>query len=704
MVRANSFTARKRSFMKRVLLSAAAALALTAAAGAFAVAYAADTAPPPAYVDITKAERMGPWGFDTAGMDRSVKPGADFVRFSTGKYLENLVIPADRTSWGSFNALAELSNHRTKAIIERAAASTTPTGEAQQIGGLYNSFMDEARLEALDAKPLATDIARIKAAKSRDAIAELMGATQGGFGGSFFGSYVWQDAKAPTQYAAYVSQGGLGLPDRDYYLDAKFADKKTAYRAYIAKLLTMSGWANAEKAADAIVALETEIAQASWTKVEQRDADKTYNPKTLTDLETLAPGFPWKAWAKGASLDKADKLVVGEPTAFTKIAAIYAKTPVETLQAWQAFHTANQAAPYLSKRFVDAAFDFNGKTLTGQPQQRERWKRGTGLVGSSLGEAVGKLYVEAYFPAESKAKMEKLVSDLLVAMKGRIDKLDWMSAETKTKAQAKLATFTVKIAYPDKWRDYSALAVKGDDLYGNLERINAFNWTYQTNKLGKPVDRAEWGMSPQTVNAYYNPTLNEIVFPAAILQPPFFDPDADPAVNYGGIGAVIGHEISHGFDDEGRKYDADGSLRDWWRPEDAEKFKAQTKRLGAQYSAFEPLPGVKVNGDLTMGENIGDLGGILIALDAYHLSLGGKPAPVIDGLTGDQRFFLGFAQIWRAKYRDDAVKQQVVSDPHSPAYFRSYGTVQNVDAWYDAWGVKEGDAMYVKPADRVRIW
>ena len=692
--------------MKRVLLSAAAALALTAAAGAFAVAHAADTAPPPAASTdgVTTAARMGPWGFDTVGMDRSVKPGADFVRFSTGKYLDALVIPADRTSWGSFNALAELSNNRTKAIIERAAVSASPTGEARQIGGLYKSFMDEAGLEALDAKPLAADLARIRAATSRDALAELMGATQGGFGGSIFGAYIWQDAKAPTQYAAYVSQAGLGLPDRDYYLDAKFADKKTAYRAYVAKLLTMAGWADAEKAADAIVAFETAIAEASWTKVEQRDADKTYNPKTLAELETLAPGFPWKAWTKGAKLDKAEKLIVGEPTAFTKIAAIYAKTPVPTLQAWQAFHTANQAAPYLSKRFVDAAFDFNGKTLTGQPQQRERWKRGTGLVGNSLGEAVGKLYVEAYFPAESKAKMEKLVSDLLVAMKGRIDRLDWMSPETKAKAQAKLATFTVKIAYPDKWRDYSALTVTGDDLYGNVERVNAFNWDYETAKLGKPVDRAEWGMFPQTVNAYYNPTLNEIVFPAAILQPPFFDPDADPAVNYGGIGAVIGHEISHGFDDEGRKYDADGSLRDWWRPEDAAKFEAQTKRLSAMYSAYEPLPGVKVNGDLTMGENIGDLGGILVALDAYHLSLGGKPAPVIDGLTGDQRFFLGFAQVWRSKYRDDAIKQQVVSDPHSPAYFRTYGTVRNVDAWYNAWGVKEGDAMYVKPADRVRIW
>ncbi len=695
--------------MKRILFSAVAALALTAAAGAFAFAQAADApaavAPAAPAAGSTVAERMGPWGFDVAGMDRSTKAGDNFVRFSTGKYLDGLTIPADRTSWGSFVALAELSNSRTQAIIDTAAKTPNATGEAQQIGGLYNSFMDEARLEALDAKPLAADFARIKAAKTREAQAELMGRTQGSFGSSVFGAYIWQDAKDPTQYAVYVSQAGLGLPDRDYYLDAKkFGDKKTAYRAYIAKTLTMAGWANPEKSADAIVALETRIAEASWTKVEQRDADKTYNPKTLAELEALAPGFPWKAWLKGAALEKAGRVIVGEPTAFTKIAAIYAETPVETLQAWQAFHTANQAAPYLSKRFVDAAFDFNGKTMSGQPEQRARWKRGTGLVGNSLGEAVGKLYVAAYFPPESKAAMEKLVDNLLVAMKGRIDKLDWMSPETKARAQKKLSTFSVKIGYPNKWRDYSALTIKADDLYGNVERTNAFNWAFETSKLGKPVDRDEWGMFPQTVNAYYNPTLNEIVFPAAILQPPFFDPEADPAVNYGGIGAVIGHEISHGFDDEGRKYDADGSLRDWWHPEDAAKFEGQTKRLGAMYSAYEPLPGFHVNGDLTMGENIGDLGGILIALDAYHLSLGGKPAPVVDGFTGDQRFFLGFAQIWRGKMRDEQVKAQVASDPHSPAYFRGYGTVRNVDAWYEAFGVKEGDAMYVKPEDRVRIW
>ena len=689
--------------MKRVLLSATAALAISCAFGTTAAFARAEPAPI-TEAQIAKAARMGPWGFDVSGMDRSIRPGNDFVGFASGTYLKGLDIPADRTNWNSFAVLRELSDARIKAVIDRAAATTNATGEAQQIGGLYNSFMDEARAEALDAKPLAGDLAAIRKAKTLPAIAALMGSTNGGFGGSVFGAYVGQDAKDPTVHVTYMTQAGLGLPNRDYYLDAKFAEKKVAYQAYVAQLLTMAGWANPQKAAADVVALETAIAQAHWPIADQRDADKTYNAKTIAELEALAPGFPWQAWLKGASLTKADRVIVGEPTAFTKIAAIYAATPIATLQAWQAFHTVDQAAPYLSKRFVDANFEFRAKTLSGQPAQRVRWKRGVSLVSGSLGEAAGKLYVDAYFPAESKAKMEQLVANLRVAMKARIEKLDWMSPETKARAQAKLAAFNVKIGYPDKWRDYSALKIKSDDLYGNVERSSAYEWAYNVAKLGKPVDRSEWGMTPQTVNAYYDPTMNEIVFPAAILQPPFFDPEADAAINYAGIGAVIGHEISHGFDDEGRKFDGDGSLRDWWQPADAAKFEVQTARLGAQYSAFEPVPGSRVNGDLTMGENIGDLGGILIALDAYHLSLGGQPAPVIDGLTGDQRFFLGFSQIWRSKYRDDAIRQQVVSDPHSPAQFRVIGTLRNVDAWYDAWGVQPGDKWYVKPEDRVRIW
>ncbi|MDH4383959.1 MAG: M13-type metalloendopeptidase [Caulobacter sp.] len=690
--------------MKRILLSAV-AVATLACAG-LPAANAADAAPAPAatMAELAKAPRMGPWGFDPSGQDLSTRPGDDFYRYVSGVYTDKLVIPSDRVNWGSFVQLRELSDARSRAVIETAAATKNPTGEAAQIGGLYNSFMDEARLERLGAKPLSADMARIKAAKTHKDMARLMGQTQGRFGGALFGMGIGQDAKDPNAYALYVGQAGLGLPDRDYYLTNQFKTQKAAYRAYVAQMLTLAGWANANARADQILAMEDRIAAASWSKVQQRDPDANFNPMTVAELAKLAPGFPWAAYLEGAGLKSVNRIVVGEKGAFAPIAAIYAETPIETLQAWQAFQVADQAAPYLSKAFVDAGFAFRNKTLSGQPEQRARWKRGVSLVGGRLGEAVGKLYVEAYFPAESKAKMEALVGNLKVAMRARIEKLTWMSPETKARGLKKMDSFTVKIGYPDKWRDYSSLTIKSDDLYGNLERAGAFEWNFQVSRLNGPVDRAEWGMFPQTVNAYYNPVMNEIVFPAAILQPPFFDPEADPAVNYGGIGAVIGHEISHGFDDQGRKFAADGSLTDWWQPEDAAKFEAQTKTLSALYSSFEPLPGARVNGDLTMGENIGDLGGILVALDAYRASLGGKPAPVVDGLTGDQRFFLGFGQIWRGKIRDEALRQQLVTDPHSPAYYRVIGTVRNVDAWYEAFDVKPGDEMYVKPEDRVRIW
>jgi putative endopeptidase len=406
----------------------------------------------------------------------------------------------------------------------------------------------------------------------------------------------------------------------------------------------------------------------------------------------------------GAGLSQAARVVAQENTAFPKLAAIYAKTPIETLKAWQAFNLADQAAPYLSQPFVDARFDFRGKALNGQPAQRPRWKRGVQLVDGQIGEALGKVYVAAYFPPESKAKMLALVGDIRTAMKGRIERLDWMSPPTKTKALEKLAAFTVKIGYPDKWRDYSGLAIRDDDLYGNVNRATTFDWDFRVGRLGGPVDRAEWGMTPPTINAYYNPTGNEIVFPAAILAPPFFDPDGDMAVNYGAIGGVIGHETTHAFDDQGRHYDGSGRLTDWWTPEDAAKFQAETVKLGKQYGAFEALPGARINGDLTMGENIADLGGLLLALDAYHASLHGQPAPIVDGLTGDQRVFLGWAQVWRGKTRDDALRQRLVSDPHSPERARVDVPMRNVDAFYAAFGLKPGDAMYVAPADRVRIW
>ena len=689
--------------MKRHLL-AAAAVATLSIAGLGTAVIAADAPAAAAAADLAKAPRMGTWGFDLAGQDRSVKPGDDFFRYANGTYFDQMVIPADRSSWGASGKLRELSDARSRAIIETAARTPNAKGEARQIGGLYNSFMDEARLEALGARPLAADFAAVKGARTHDALAVLMGGGNGKFGNTVFGVGIGPEAADPTKYAVYVGQAGLGLPDRDYYLTEQFAAKKTAYRNYVARILTLAGWANPEANADAIVAFETKIAEASWSKVQQRDPVASVNPMTVAELGKLAPEFNWKGYFTAAGLGAEQNIIVGEKSAFPKIAALYKATPIETLQAWEAFHIADQASPYLSKAFADANFEFRARTLSGQPEQRARWKRGVGLTGGTLGEAIGKLYVEAYFPAESKAQMEELVGNLLVAMKARINNLTWMSPETKAKALAKANSFTVKVGYPDEWRDYSKLTIKADDLYGNIERAGAFNWDYQVARLHKPVDKKEWGMFPQTVNAYYNPQLNEIVFPAAILQPPFFDPEADPAVNYGAIGAVIGHEISHGFDDQGRKYDADGSLNDWWQADDSAQFDARKGRLGAMYGAFEPLEGFKLNGDLTMGENIGDLGGLLIALDAYHLSLGGKPAPIIDGFTGDQRFFLGFAQIWRAKARDEAMKQQVTTGPHSPPYFRAYGTVRNIDAWYDAFDVKEGDAMYVKPSDRARIW
>lgn len=682
--------------MKTLWLGAVSAAALFCVA---APALAADNLP-----DISKAPRMGPWGFDMAGRDTAVPASKDFYEYANGTYVKNLTIPEDRSNYGAFNALQELSQQRLRTLSEKAAANQQATGEEAQIGAFYRSFMDEARVDALGAKPMAADLAKIRAIKTKDQLAALMGDSLRQFGGSFFGAYVHDDAKNPSIYAAYLFQGGLGLPDRDYYLEARFQPQKDAYQAYIAKMLELSGWEKPAEHAAAIVALETEIAKVSWTRAERRDDDKTYNPFEIAKLQAYAPGFPWKAFLKGAGLSKADRVIVAENTAFPKIAEIYAKTPLDTLKAWSAFNLADQAAPYLSKTFDQAQFDFRSKTLSGTPLQQPRWKRAVSAVDGNLGEALGKLYVDTYFPPESKAKMDALVGDIRVAMKGRIEKLDWMGPETKAKALEKLSKFGVKIGYPEKWRDYSKLNVKDGDLYGNVERGAAFEWDYRAARLGGPVDKAEWGMTPPTINAYYQPTKNEIVFPAAILQPPFFDPEGDPAINYGGIGGVIGHEITHGFDDQGRKSDGDGKLVEWWTAEDAAKFNAQAKKFGEQYAAVEVLPGARINGDLTMGENIADLGGLLLALDAYHLSLKGQPAPVIDGLTGDQRVFLGWAQVWRAKYRDDRMRQQLVSDPHSPPKYRVDVPVKNIDAFYEAFGVKQGDGMYLAPGDRVRIW
>jgi len=689
--------------MKTAWLAASAVAALLACAPA---AYAADSATAPAAParDLSKAPRMGAWGFDMAGRDTATTPGKSFFEYANGTYLQKLAIPADRSSYGAFNVLDELSKDRMRAVVDKAAASKAASGPEAKVGALYRSFMDEQKVEALGAKPLQADLAKVRAAKTRADVARLMGATAGGFGQSFFNPQVFDDAKDPLKYAVYLSQGGLTLPDRDYYLDAKFEPQRKAYEAYVAKMLGLAGWATPEAHAKAIVAMETEVAKVSWTRAERRDDDKTYNPVETAQLAAFAPGFDWSAFLAGANLTAAKRVIVAENTAFPKIAAIYGAADVDTLKAWLAFTTVDQAAGYLSKDFDEAKFDFRSKTLSGVQAQTPRWKRGVNLVDGNLGEALGKLYVDTYFPPENKARMEALVGDIQTALKARIQKLDWMGAETKQKALEKLGKFTVKIGYPDKWRDYSALKIVDGDLYGNVERSAAFDWNFRVARLNKPVDRTEWEMTPATINAYCSPTKNEIVFPAAILQPPFFDPEGDPAINYGGIGGVIGHEITHGFDDQGRKSDGDGRLTDWWTKDDASKFEVQAERLGKQYSATEILPGANINGELTMGENIADLGGLLLALDAYHLSLKGKPAPVIEGLTGDQRVFLGWAQVWRAKYRDDLMKQLLVSDPHSPPLARVDLPVRNIDAFYEAFGVKPGDPMYVPPEQRVRIW
>jgi putative endopeptidase len=651
-----------------------------------------------------ESPRYGTWGFDVAGMDRSVKPGDDFYKFANGTWDTTTAIPSDRTRYGNFDKLAELSEARTKAIILEAADSKSTDPDTVKIGAAYRAFMDEALAETLDAKPIAPELAGIRKVKTKDEFTALMGQSATTGYATILSLGISADAKSPNSYAVYAGAGGLSLPDRDYYLKPEFAEKKAKYEAYVAQLLTMVGWDKPEESAKAVVAFETQLAEASWTRAERRDRDKTYNPATWAELQALTPGYDWNRYLVGSELPKLDRVVVTTNTAFPKFAKIYADIPLDTLKAWQAFKVADGAAPLLSKRFADVSFEFRNKTLSGQPEQKPRWKRGVAAVNNELGEAVGRVYVARYFPPESKAKMDALVVNVQAALKTRLENLDWMSPETKAQALDKLSKFTVKIGYPNKWRDYSKLEIKADDAYGNAIRSGAFDWRYDVERLNQPVDKAEWGMTPQTVNAYYNSVNNEIVFPAAILQAPFFHPDADPAVNYGGIGGVIGHEISHGFDDQGRKSDGNGVLRDWWTPADAAKFKVQADKLGAQYSAFEPLPGAKVNGQLTMGENIGDMGGLAFALEAYHASLGGKPAPVIDGFTGDQRVYLGWAQVWRQKTRDDALRQQVVSDPHSPAYYRVNGTIRNQAGWYKAYDIQPGDKLYVAPADRVDIW
>jgi predicted metalloendopeptidase len=684
--------------VKRFLLST---LTLSVMA---ACASAADTAQP-------AASAAGPIsGIETQYIDPGVRAQDDFFTHLNGKWLKTTEIPSDKSSWGTFAKLRDDTQPQLRGLIEADAKDPHKKAgtDTQKIGDLYASFMNEQRLESLGYKPLTGELQRIRALRDKKAVPGLIAHLSQIGVATPYSIRVAQDARASTKYAAYISQGGLGMPDRDYYLkkdDKRMAETRAKYEQHVAKMLALAGEKNPEAQAKAIVAFETELAQAQWTKVELRDPVKRYNKVEVAKLGELTPGYDWKAALAAAGIaNKSDYVIVSQPSYLTGFNQILAKTDLASLQSYFKWQLLREYAPYLSKAFVDENFAFYGTAITGVTENRPRWKIGVSTVEGALGEAIGRQYVEKYFPAERKARMQELVKNLLAAYKESIDTLDWMGPETKKEAQAKLARFTPKIGYPNKWRDYSKLTIRQDDLAGNVMRASTFAYNRNINKLGKPVDREEWGMTPQTINAYYNSTMNEIVFPAAILQPPFFDMRADDAVNYGAIGAVIGHEIGHGFDDKGSQSDGDGNLRNWWTDEDRAKFKAKTDMLVAQYNSYSPVPGYNVNGELTLGENIGDNSGLAIAYKAYKISLHGKPAPVIDGLTGDQRFFMGFGQVWRMKMRDEQQIALVKTDPHSPGQFRANGTMKNQAAFYEAFGVKEGDKMYLAPKDRVTIW
>lgn len=683
---------------KSLLLIAALALLSGCAKKEAPVAAAVADAP-----SVAKPE-LGDFGLDLSAGNPQVKPGDDFFAYAGGKWYDTFEIPPDRASYGPFNKLNDRSEERVKALIETAAQSKPAAGTPEQkVGDYFASFMDEAGIEAKGLTPIEAELARIRAAKSKKDIATLFGLP--GFM-STFGVGISPDLKNPNRYSIDIGQSGLGLPDRDYYLktDAKLNEHRAKYVAYIEQMLTLGGVQDAAKKAQGIMQFETALAKVQWSLEQRRDAEANYNPRTKAELLAYAPGFEWQAFFDASDIGARESFVLGQLTAIRDSAKLIDKTSLDTLKDYLTFHLLRTNASFLPKRFDEANFAFYGQQLRGQPQQRERWKRGVALTGDALGELVGQVYVKEYFPAESKAKMEVLVGNLRAALKERLATLSWMSEETRKHAEEKLGTFVAKIGYPDKWKDYSALAVRRDDIVGNVRRAAVWDWNRNVARLDQPVDRDEWFMNVQDINAYYNPLNNEVVFPAGILQPPFFDPAADDAVNYGGIGAVIGHEIGHGFDDQGRKFAPDGSLRDWWTKTDADAFIGKTKVLVEQFSGFDALPGLKVNGAISLGENIGDLGGLNMAYEAYHNSLQGKPAPVIDGLTGDQRFFLSWAQVWRTKIRDEALRAQVLSDPHAPPYFRVNGAVRNMDEWYAAFDVKPGDKLYLSPEQRVKIW
>ncbi|GHF11184.1 peptidase M13 [Kordiimonas sediminis] len=650
---------------------------------------------------------LGDFGIELSNRNESVTPGDDFFMYANGTWYDAYEMPEDKSVYGSFYELHDQSQEQVKAIIEEVASAGGADGTAEQmVGDYYASFMDTDTLNALGIKPLMPTLEAIDGISDKAGLTEVFGRSVLEDTVSPFYGGIGINRLNPDQYQYTMSAAGLGLPDRDYYLDdtERFTKIRAAYVAHIAEMLAFADEADAAAKAEAILALETKIAEAHWPRADRRNRDKTLNPIAADQMAEEYAGFDWNAFF-AASGFAVNELNVSHPSAVKDIVALINSEDLDTWKAYVKYHTISNAAPLLSEEIYAANFKFYGTELGGQPKPRERWKRGVSLLSGteSLGEALGQIYVKQHFPAEAKAQMEELVENLRLALGQRINDLEWMGAETKEKAQEKLAAFNPKIAYPNKWRSYDGLEIKAGDLFGNRARVREFFHAVDAARLGRPTDRDEWFMTPQTVNAYYNPQFNEIVFPAAILKPPFFDPNADAAVNYGAIGAVIGHEMGHGFDDQGSKSDAKGVQTNWWTDEDRARFEERTKMLVDQYSAYEPIEGNFVDGNFTLGENIGDVGGLAMAYHAYKISLGGKEAPVINGLTGDQRFFLSWAQVWRSKVREATLLQRLKSDPHAPDMIRAQA-VRNHDAWYEAFGVKEGDKLYLKPEDRVRIW
>ena len=678
--------------MKSILNTGTAVLALTLALSGWALAQDAE---------------LGDWGVDTSTISTDIDPGDDFFRYVNEGWLEHTELPAGFSTYTAFHELYLRSEDRIEGIIQASADAHAEAGTlAQQVGDLYASYMDTDRINALGVEPLRAGLARISEAEDLADIAYLFG--QPGYP-SIVGAGVQRDEGDPSHYIVYLGQAGLTLPTRDYYLldDERFVEYRAAYRQYIADMFGFLGMDDGEARADRIIALETALAEVYWTPAQSRDRVATYNPVSLDELHELAPEFDWDAFLDGSDYGDQTRFVVSQVSAIQGAARIFRDTPMETWRDYLTFGYLNGSANLLSEDIYARYFDFWGRTMSGTAEPRPRDRRAIQFVNGNLGQAIGQIYVEQYFPPENKAQMEELVGYLRRALRERIETLEWMDDATRAEALAKLDTFLPKIAYPDVWPDYSNIEIRADDLFGNAERINAWFRNDTRERLHGPIREWEWGMTPQTVNAYYNSTGNEVVFPAAILQAPFFDPDADPAVNFGGIGAVIGHEIGHGFDDQGSQSDGEGVLRNWWTEASREQFDALTDRIVQQYGGFSPVEGMHVDGELTLGENIGDIGGLSMAYRAYQLYLadhGMEEAPVLDGFTGDQRFFLSWAQVWRGIQLEDAARNQLLSDPHSPNQYRANGVVRNMDAWYDAFGVTPDDALYLPPEDRVSIW